>query len=55
MVRIELTSEEADVLRETLESDLSDLRMELADTDNIEFRAILKKKEAPLKQLLDRL
>ncbi len=55
MVQIELTSEEAETLREILLFYLSELRMEIADTDSLDFREPLKKKEEFLKELLQRL
>ncbi len=51
MVQISLTAEEAATLREMLESYRSDLRMEIANTDKMDFRESLKQREA----LLDRL
>lgn len=38
---------------EVLESYLSDLRMEIADTDNKDFREELKTRKAALKKILD--
>lgn len=55
MVTIELTQEEARMLREVLTSYLSDLRMEIADTDSKAFREALKEGEVFLKDLLHRL
>ena len=55
MVTIELAPEDARLLREVLESYLSDLRMEIAGTDSVSFRDNLKKTEAFLKGLLTRL
>ena len=55
MVTIEVTPEDARLLREVLESYLSDLRMEIAGTDSVSFRENLKKTEAFLKGLLARL
>jgi hypothetical protein len=55
MVQIELTSKEAERLGEVLESYLSDLRMEIADTDDKSFRDGLKDKEAFLGRMLERL
>jgi len=55
MVTIELAPEDAHLLREVLESYLSDLRMEIAGTDSVSFRDNLKKTEAFLKGLLARL
>jgi hypothetical protein len=45
MVTIELAPEEAEELHLILESYLSDLRMEIADTDNRDFRENLKRRE----------
>ena len=55
MVTIELAPEDARLLREVLESYLSDLRMEIAGTDSVSFRDNLKKTEVFLKGLLTRL
>lgn len=55
MIRIELTPEKAEMLREILEGYLSDLRMEIADTDLMSFRENLKEREDFLKELLERL
>ena len=45
MVQIELTQEKTETLREVLDSYLSDLRMEITDPDNMDFRKNLKKKK----------
>jgi len=50
-----LTQAEAGTLREILHSFLSDLRMEIADTDSMSFREGLKRQEELLKKLLDQL
>lgn len=55
MIRIDLAPDEAMLLRETLESWLSDLRMEIAATDAMDFREELKGKEDLLKGLIERL
>jgi hypothetical protein len=55
MVRIELTDEEAVTLREVLTSYPGDLRMEVANTDSMDFRESLKQTEVLLKALIDRL
>jgi hypothetical protein len=55
MIRIELTEDEADRLRMLCETSLSDLRMEIAGTDNQDFRDGLKKDAAFLKSLIERL
>lgn len=55
MVRIEITDEDAAILRSALEAYLSDLRMEIADTDSQDFREMLKERKAALRRVLDRL
>jgi len=55
MTRLELDPAETGMLREVLESFLSDLRLEVADTEKMAFREGLKKKEVFLKDVLTRL
>jgi hypothetical protein len=55
MPRLELTPEETATLHEVLESYLSELRMEIADADSMDFREQLKAKGRFLKNLLPRL
>jgi hypothetical protein len=55
MAQITLTQDEAAVLRGALSSYLSDLRMEIADTDSWQFRQNLKREEVLLKKLLEQL
>ncbi|HSF30670.1 MAG TPA: hypothetical protein VLK82_09410 [Candidatus Tectomicrobia bacterium] len=55
MVQIILTHEEAATLRNVLSSYVSDLRMEVANTDSRPFREHLKRDEAMLKKLLQQL
>lgn len=52
MVQIDLTPEEQGELRTALESYLSDLRMEIADTDSYDFRVGLKARKAALEKVL---
>lgn len=52
MTRIELAPDEVDMLRLILGSYLSDLRMEIAGTDLMDFREGLKKREVFLKKML---
>jgi predicted Zn-dependent protease len=52
MVQLVLTAEEATLLGEILASYLSDLRMEIADTEAMDFREALKQREVFLKKLL---
>jgi hypothetical protein len=53
MVQIELTPAEAEILKTALESYLSDLRMEIADTDSLDFREGLKRRKATLRKIAD--
>ena len=55
MFHIELSREEAQTLYQILRSDLSDLRMEIAGTEQKDFREFLKRREVFLKELLRRL
>lgn len=55
MVNIELTEEEAAILKEALQSYLSDLRMEIADTDRMEFRDGLKARKMALMRVVETL
>jgi LPS O-antigen subunit length determinant protein (WzzB/FepE family) len=52
---LNLSSEQAETLAQVLEDYISDLRMEVANTDSQEFRDDLKKKELFLKDLLRQL
>jgi hypothetical protein len=54
-LRVELTLDEQQILRDVLWEYLSDLRMEIADTEAQDFREDLKRREAFLKDLLRRL
>jgi hypothetical protein len=55
MLQIQLSTEEARLLREILESYLGDLREEVHHTDSFEYREALKHEEATLKKLLQQL
>jgi hypothetical protein len=55
MAHITFTPEEAAALRDILRNYLSDLRMEIADTDSMQFREKLKHEEVLLKKLLQQL
>ncbi|MBF0609485.1 MAG: hypothetical protein SFH39_09635 [Candidatus Magnetobacterium sp. LHC-1] len=55
MVKIELTDDEAKALGCILESYLSDLRMEICGTEQMDFRKGLKDTEVFIKDLLQRL
>jgi hypothetical protein len=55
MPDLQLTDDEASELREVLTSYVSDLRMEIADTDDFALRQRLKATEALLKRLIAQL
>jgi hypothetical protein len=55
VVQLTLSPEEAADLREALDGYLSDLRMEIADTEKMELRERLKRQEAVLSALMNRL
>ena len=51
MIQLNLTPEEASTLKAALENYISDLRMEIADTEQMEFREQLKEREMVLKKI----
>lgn len=55
MPKLELTDDEALLLKEILQSYLGDLRMEIADTDLQSFRNKLRSNEELIKRIIDRL
>lgn len=55
MTTMELNEKEVKLLHDILESDLSDLRMEISDTDNQAFREDLKEKKDLISGLLKKL
>jgi hypothetical protein len=55
MPTFELTPEELDLLQEVLTSDLSELRMEIVDTDNSRFKDGLKQRKRTLMDILEKL
>ncbi len=55
MITIDLTEDEAKVLHIVIASYLSDLRMEIADTDRKDFREMLKNRKQVLIKVLDEL
>jgi len=52
MPQLDLTADELQILIEVIESYLSDLRMEIADTDRMDFRETLKARKAVLRKVL---
>jgi hypothetical protein len=55
MIRLHLTQQEQAVLIEVLESFLSELRMEIADTERKSMRDVLKNQEVVIKRVLESL
>lgn len=55
MIQLQLTAEERQVLVEVLESYVSDVRMEIADTNSAEYKVGLKSKKDILNKILDTL
>lgn len=55
MISLELTTEEKDLLVEVLENYISDLRMEVADTDSPFFKEQLKARKEKLMKILNAL
>jgi hypothetical protein len=52
---IDLNPEQMRMLREILTDYLSDLRMEIADTDSMDFREDLKRRREFVQELVERL
>ena len=52
---IELTPPQMEMLSEILTDYLSDLRMEIADTDNMDFREDLKRRREFVQEVIERL
>jgi hypothetical protein len=52
---IQLAEQEAQLLQSVLEEYISELRMEVANTDSMDFREDLKRKEEILKSLVNQL
>ncbi len=48
MIQLDLKPNEIRILLEVLDSYLSDLRMEIADTDRLDFREMLKQRKEVL-------
>jgi hypothetical protein len=55
MIQLNLSQEEASTLKDALTTYISELRMEIADTEQQEFRQSLKKEEEILKKILESL
>jgi len=55
MSQIVITEEEQELLVDILENDISDLRMEIANTHRQEYRDMLKHREALMKSIQQKL
>jgi hypothetical protein len=55
MIRLELTPEQADELREVLESYVSEMRMQISSTEQMDFRESLKDRKEFLNRLIQQL
>jgi hypothetical protein len=55
MLSLTLSAEERELLQDVLREVVSDLRMEIADTDSGDYRARLHRREELLKQIAARL
>ena len=51
MIQIDLNEQERETLNETLQSYLSDLSYEIADTDDMDFRESLKARRSVLEKI----
>jgi hypothetical protein len=54
-MELKLDDKEATLLKTVLEQHLSDLRMEIADTEKYDWRQDMKKDEETIKSLISRL
>ena len=55
MFQLDLTQDETTTVRQVLEDYLSDLRMEIVDTEDMDFREMLKRRKATITKVLDAL
>jgi hypothetical protein len=53
VISIDFTSAERKLLREMIDGMLSELRMEIADTDRLEYREMLRARKLVLQRMLD--
>lgn len=55
MMTLELTAEEDEILRQILETSLAELRIEILNTDRIEFKEMLRQRKAVMMRLQEKL
>ena len=53
MAQLDLSRQELEILVEVLETALSDLRMEIANTDSKDFRDMLKNRKAAIEKAIE--
>ncbi|MDX1624861.1 MAG: hypothetical protein R3199_12880 [Gemmatimonadota bacterium] len=54
-IRLDLSDQEQEILVTVLDSYLSDLRMEIANTDKKDYREMLKERKAVIRKTLEAL
>lgn len=52
MINLDLSQSELDILKNVLDNNLSDLRMEIADTDKYDYRELLKSRKRVLEKTI---
>jgi hypothetical protein len=52
-ISLDLSAEEREILQQVLETEFSDLRMEIAGTDSFDYRERLKRRKEVLRKVLD--
>jgi hypothetical protein len=55
MIQIELTPDEEQYLKEEMEKRLLDLDHEIAHTDSMDFKSMLKRRRESIRKLLEKL
>jgi hypothetical protein len=55
MIQLELTNEEQQDLREEVEKRLTELEHEIAHTDSLNFKKMLKRRRQSVRKLLEKL
>lgn len=55
MIKLALTREESIVLREIVEAEMDDLRVQIVSTDRLDFKGALKDRKMVLSQICEKL
>jgi hypothetical protein len=53
MITLDFTPEEVQILHDMIESCITDLRMEIRETDRLAYKEMLKNRELILKKMMD--